>query len=1076
MALADPCPTELALIAHAQGLSSEEAIARHISDCPACRGRAERARARFLEASTAETKRLDVDETPPADGPAPERTSEPRRPEGGPAGPAAQIDRYLIRGLLGAGGMGLVYRAYDPKLDRHVALKLARLRARAEEGSEQERDMLRLRILRAAQAMARLSHAAVIQVHDAGIVGDQVFVAMELVEGGETLADWLTEKKRGWREVLERFVAAGRGLEAAHAAGIVHRDFKPQNVLIGRDGKVRVTDFGLARFAGERAPDARQRGAQLAQAGGTLGTAGEGMALLTPSQTITRDGMITGTPGYMAPEQMTGGGVDARTDLFSFCVALHEALYGVRPFEGDSLRALNQAAQEQRFRFSDAPVPERVKRAVLSGLKANPDERPASMTPLLERLSRLSQDPWRSRRRWAGGLAALLLLGGGGVWSARGLRRSECRGAEARLAGVWDGARREQVQKAFVATHLPYADKAWSTVSTTFDRYAADWSAMRTEACEATVVRREQPPDLLDLRMSCLDNRLRELAAASNLFAAADDEAVTHATAVVSALAPLAGCADARALRAPTAPTPEEKPQVDALRAREVAMNTLGNSGHVKPALALAQALLVDVRKLGYAPLEANLLWDIAYIQYRSDDFDGARRSFREAAAAGLRTGNDRSAALSWIRLVELGVQSSRPDDAAFAAQQAKAAAARLPSDVLLQVELGHALSWQQDFAGDYVGELRSAEEVVALAERAPENSQAMEIALETLGAAQLRVGHKAEALKTERRRLALAIARYGDEHPQAAFIEDDLGDAESQNGLSAAAREHLMHAIALDEKLYGKESSYALLAYEHLAFTRFNAGDPAEALAAAEHAAHIMSHQPITANNANIGFLAGLSLQALGRIDEARRRLEQSLELAKSIRPSEVSLQAIQIANALADLLIDDGKITEARKLVEPERALAEASIKDGTATGYTAETLVELGRLAAADGHLAQARRLIERALPLERDDGADNAESLTHELTLAEIERRDAPAAALARLERICALPLPAPGVDDLVDRDRANLLLARTLWANPKERARAKSLGQAARDGYAARGPGFVKQRKAAEQWLTSTASH
>ncbi len=397
-----PCPNELALVAYAQGLSNNEAVATHVSGCATCQANASVAKVRLLDATTMKVARVGGEETPRAfsDDDAEVTAKSQRKPEGA----VVQIDRYVIQGLLGAGGMGLVYLAHDPKLDRRIALKLVK----PERAYGADAELLRQRILREAQAMARLSHPAVIQVYDAGEVGEQVFVAMELVEGGRTLADWLAEKRRGWREVLDRFLAAGRGLEAAHEAGIVHRDFKPHNVLVGNDGQVRVTDFGLARLGDKRveaAPSAgaRDRGASPSADGvpqnrGAQDTLSPSRAKLSDttiieSEALTRAGSVMGTPGYMAPEQMTGDAVDARSDLFSFCVALHEALYGVRPFEGDSLQALHDAVVAQEIRFTSAPVPEWVKRAVLSGLKADPQDRPASMKALLARLSR---DPARA--------------------------------------------------------------------------------------------------------------------------------------------------------------------------------------------------------------------------------------------------------------------------------------------------------------------------------------------------------------------------------------------------------------------------------------------------------------------------------------------------------------------------------------------------------------------------------------------------------------------------------------------------------------------------------------------------------
>src|SRR5262249_21319049 len=219
----------------------------------------------------------------------------------------ARVGRLVVDAFLGAGGMGVVYRAVDPRLDRPVALKLLR--------SELSGDEARARLLREAQAMARLSHPNVIVVYEVGTFGGQTFVAMELVTG-QTLRDWLRAAKRPWRAVLDRFVQAGRGLAAAHAAGIVHRDFKPANVLLAADARVRVLDFGLAR-AGAEAP--------------ALDASSPSPTPSSLAGEITASGALVGTPAYMAPEQRGGRRADERSDQYSFCVSLHEGLYGERP-------------------------------------------------------------------------------------------------------------------------------------------------------------------------------------------------------------------------------------------------------------------------------------------------------------------------------------------------------------------------------------------------------------------------------------------------------------------------------------------------------------------------------------------------------------------------------------------------------------------------------------------------------------------------------------------------------------------------------------------------------------------------
>jgi serine/threonine protein kinase len=314
------------------------------------------------------------------------------------------VGRFIVLDVVGAGGMGLVYAAYDPELDRKIAVKVVRASAfrgiRASLGPA--------RLMREAQAMARLSHPNVVTVHDVGTLGDAVFIAMEFVEG-TTLRSWLqgqtseeTEPAasrsllrggpaRRWHQVLEMFIKAGRGLAAAHAAGLVHRDFKPDNVLVGRDGRVKVLDFGLAQ-----GPEAEL---------GVVGVAApEGAAAATD----TAAGGVLGTPAYMAPEQHEGLPCDARADQFAFCVALWEGLYGSRPFPGATPIEIADSTRKGEVLPIpwDSKVPRWLHRALLRGLATDPAERWPSMHALLDELER---DRGRLTRLWLVGAAAAVL-------------------------------------------------------------------------------------------------------------------------------------------------------------------------------------------------------------------------------------------------------------------------------------------------------------------------------------------------------------------------------------------------------------------------------------------------------------------------------------------------------------------------------------------------------------------------------------------------------------------------------------------------------------------------------------------
>ncbi|MCB9570262.1 MAG: serine/threonine protein kinase [Myxococcales bacterium] len=256
------------------------------------------------------------------DGEAPERRDDAPLevpPEG------RLFGRYTLLRPLGRGGMGTVYAAYDEELDRKIAIKLLRgdPRERASEGEGAGAGEGAHHLLGEAQALARLSHPNVVQIYDVGVIGGQVFLAMEYVQG-KTLREWEREAPRSWREVVALFRQAGEGLAAAHDAGLVHRDFKPDNVLVGEDGRVRVLDFGLAA---RRERGATGEGDELSAR--TLSSISRSDLRSASATGVTRT--LVGTPAYMSPEQHLRLEADGRSDLFAFCVALYEALHGERP-------------------------------------------------------------------------------------------------------------------------------------------------------------------------------------------------------------------------------------------------------------------------------------------------------------------------------------------------------------------------------------------------------------------------------------------------------------------------------------------------------------------------------------------------------------------------------------------------------------------------------------------------------------------------------------------------------------------------------------------------------------------------
>ena len=385
-----------------------------------------------------------------------------------PIAPAQRMGRYLVLSQVGRGAMGEVYAAYDPKLDRRVALKVLR----QTDGPKE-----RKRFLREAKALARISHPNVLTVHEVEELGEQVIIALEFVSGG-TLKDWLQKHPPGGeerlREALELLVQAGKGLMAAHAEGLIHRDFKPSNVLVGHDGRVRVADFGLAR----RSVDVTQDDEELDEARSRTSD-----AVVDPR--VTQTGQVAGTPAYMAPEQWSGGELDARTDQFSFCVVAWEVLFGVRPFERDTVAGRLAAVKAGSPQIVDGvEVPERIAAALQNGLAFRRESRRRDLRDVVGalelELARLGGDveqkrgwfPWKSLG--VVGLGIGLYFGGreANEWRIEQQCRTE---AEDALAEVWNDQERAAAREGIVATGLKDAASVADNALATLDEKGADW-------------------------------------------------------------------------------------------------------------------------------------------------------------------------------------------------------------------------------------------------------------------------------------------------------------------------------------------------------------------------------------------------------------------------------------------------------------------------------------------------------------------------------------------------------------------------------------------------------------------------
>ncbi|HWB80849.1 MAG TPA: serine/threonine-protein kinase [Nannocystaceae bacterium] len=526
------------------------------------------------------------------------------------------IGRYIVIERLGAGGMGIVYAAYDPELDRKVALKLLF----RNEASDAERH----RLVREAKAMAKLSHPNVVHVYDAGEHEGRVFVAMELVRGA-TLRAWTRSAPRSTRETLAVCLDAGRGLAAAHAAGIVHRDFKPDNVLVGDDGRARVLDFGLARGvaeAEETGPITHRRGVH-------------------PRNPVTRTGAVVGTPGYIAREQLRGEPPDVQSDQFSFCATVWEALTGALPYPREQHTAPDlpwQIAAPPR-----ASMPRWVERVLRRGL-ADHDRYPR----LDELLRALARDPAQLRRRIVGGVLVLASVGGAFAigTSSREHASSEaaCSGGAPALHDAWPLADREAAVANVAALGTEYANLLAPRLASQLDEHATAWIDQHREACLAHR-RGEQSAELLDRRMTCLDRSKRALVTVGGLMREATDADLPGIVLAASSLPHPQLCADLEGL-APAMPSAPAEARPIAERLEEV--QTLALAGKHGDANVLVDAVVVDARALGHGPLLAEaLLTQGKILTELVGRADGAP-ALREAIDVAMRSGVDELVVHAW--------------------------------------------------------------------------------------------------------------------------------------------------------------------------------------------------------------------------------------------------------------------------------------------------------------------------------------------------------------------------------------------------------------------------------------------
>jgi tetratricopeptide (TPR) repeat protein len=972
-------------------------------------------------------------------------------PGGGCLAPGVAVGRYVVLSRLGAGGMGVVYLAYDPELDRNVALKVLR---RSIDGSDQAR----ARQLREAQALARLTHPNVVTVFDVGTFADRTFLAMELVRG-ETLRAWMGAAPRGWREVLAVMLPAGRALAAAHAANLVHRDFKPDNVMVEDEGRVLVMDFGLARTL------------DLSEL--EFGSSDEAAHSATLRNLATRVG-LRGTPGYMAPEQHLHREGDERVDQFGFCVTLWEVLYGERPHPGESLGALVHATTQGIVRAPPAArrVPTWLRRAIERGLATEPDQRWPSMNALLDELSRGQS---RATRRWVTAGAIALALVGVGVVAARQI--AETRAAEAcaregaSILAIWPGPEdrvREEVHAAFGAVGLGYAEDAYARATPWLDDWAEQWRTTRQEACDAG--RRGRDAHVQDAAIACLDEHRAALEALAGAFSRADATVVRRSVTAAASLPRLAPCADDDALRrAPRPPSDAEVGRVADIRAQLGRGRALFGAGLYRDARQIAVDAVTAAEALGWRPLTAVARRDAGWAADGMGDPETAEADLQMAYLTALGAGDDETAAETAIHLVTVvGQHRARVAEGVLWGEHAAALLQRTGSTEGRQAaELESGLAGLDRMRGDHDRAIARLERSIALrSELVGPDHPDLARPRNNLANVHLDRGDYDEATRLYTLAIADFESALGPDHPDTAQALNNLGALWFQRSNLDEAERYFGRALAIRRRGLGPEHHDVAESIGNLAAVRLSRGDDAGAATDYEHAIEI-EQRALGSDHPQVAKLLvnlGIARANLGELEVTVSLYERALSILRQAHTGDHADTAA-LLTSMAEVDAAQGRLDDAEAHAEEALGMSERSV--GAEHPITARTRAFLGRLALERDQPERGRAsCTEAAAQLERSEGPLGFN--THLANVCVVEAAlalgDARAAVeggereLLRAEERAAPPGETAGL---------RFLLARALWEVGDDRPRARRLVV---DAVADYDPSETDAKARAQRWL------
>ncbi|WP_394828631.1 protein kinase domain-containing protein [Pendulispora albinea] len=945
------CPTHEDFAALLEGhlaIASQALIEAHLAECTVC----DEAWGLLVRES------MKSDPLAPRSPPLKPTMSDPSLPapsaSKGELRAGTYVGRYLVIDVIGVGGMGSVYRAYDAKLNRNVAVKLIHVEPRlVGEASS------RSRLLREAQALAQMDHPHIVSVFDVGEFREQVFFAMELIEGS-SFRDVLRRREHDRRSLLRLLEQAGCGLAAAHAAGLVHRDFKPENVLIDANQHAKVVDFGLARAVETYEAE-------------DLVTVSPEASISLLERRITETGVRIGTPAYMAPEQYLGSRIDARADQFSFSIVAYEALFGRHPFSHDNGRLSMVALCAGKISVPSRPLDRGYLRVLARGLSSDPAGRYPSLQCLLDELV---QVPRRRRRRGVAiavvVCAAAGLIGGPAIQEHRA-QRCDAAATQA-LAGIWDPPRRMQVESAFAGDGKVFGRDIWNRVAATLDGYADQWKRTSIDLCRNVEWWRAEENAIQRRSYSCLDERRRELRAVTDVFSGGDPNVRLYAPDALIQLGSLSTCTNSAALaltplRAHDIGTSSTVERIRDLLAKSRALRDAHEVAAAKEAARQALELARTQQDRG---LIAEAHYRLGVAQVFASEYAASESSLVQALADAEASGHERLLPLVWIELLTVivgGSQTERFSDIECLVPFIEATVERFDPHGPASIRLSYALGLLDEHRGKDDLAIARFNAALNMARTAyGENDMRRLEIYDVLVNSERNVNQLDKGIAHARLALAEAEALFGKDHPQLIKMLSRLARMLTRQGDAADAQTVRERALRMVEQLSPSEIpaiDLGLSLFE-LGYAYLEDDQPAAALSIFRRSLDI--HKANKEEWAEAGTIAAIARAeaALGQLDVARTMFEEALArftgLLGAGHPESIKA-GVKLGHTLLTLRRGRDALQLCTQLLDAgTRALGPHHVLVAWELSCVGEASEQLGRLPEALAALERAEKLLE------------------------------------------------------------------------------------------------------------------